>query len=230
MADAKDIELVEDGNYFQAFVSPFTDRPPTSFYSSITIPSDSDRGFEDCLDCAVAYLKIADRNNLIKILSETTTALPDSSLDTESSNAGTPNPPDPATTEINIEGNLDSNFIITGRNVDVIRLTSEIYSSTGGANGGNPGGSTGNGQGQVTAFLITPTVLQVTFTATQAGYYSIVPILNSGFPSYGTDFFYANPGDTKIRFIQPQPQGAVLKVNWQQSFVYVPYGIYDIIY
>lgn len=125
MADAKDIKLVEDGNYFQAFVSPFTDRPPTSFYSSITIPSDSDRGFEDCLNCAVAYLKLSDLNNLIKILSETTTALPDSSLNTESSNSGTPSPPTPNVVYINIDGNTDVNFVVILNTYDLIRITGE---------------------------------------------------------------------------------------------------------
>jgi hypothetical protein len=125
MANAKDIKLVEDGRYFQAFVSPFTDRPPTSFYSSITIPSDSDRGFEDCLDCAVAYLRISELNSLIKILSETTTALPDSSLDTESSNAGTPNPPSTDVIYVDVEGNTDVNFIVILNTYDLIRITGE---------------------------------------------------------------------------------------------------------
>lgn len=222
MADAKDIKLVEDGNYFQAFVSPFTDRPPTSFYSSITIPSDSDRGFEDCLDCAVAYLKLSDLNNLIKILSETTTALPDSSLTTESSNAGTPIQPQPIVSQINVDGENNININVLLGAYDLIRISGDTFYSGGGTGGGSGGGTGGLG-GIVSTIMWSPGVLRWTFTATEPGYYSAQPVMNSGSPNYSSNFVYLFTGNTVSGFIQAQTQGAILKVNWQQNFVYVPY-------
>jgi len=72
-----------------AFVSPFTDRPPVAFYSSIVIPG-TDKG--DCLPCAITALSRLQLQSFVTELGGAMQRLPLPSL---TLNANTPVIPDP---------------------------------------------------------------------------------------------------------------------------------------
>jgi hypothetical protein len=68
MPNAKDIQILA-GTANNAFISPFSDRPPTSFYSSIVVPRAKQT--DSCVPCAVTEIR---RSALSEFLIEIATS------------------------------------------------------------------------------------------------------------------------------------------------------------
>jgi hypothetical protein len=68
MPSAEDV-IVKRDSYFGAFISPFSDKPPISFYSSISIPRSKNP--DDCVKCALPNISEKFLEEFIYELSQT---------------------------------------------------------------------------------------------------------------------------------------------------------------
>jgi hypothetical protein len=99
MPKAKSVELFMQSAP-SAFVSPFSDRPPVSFYSSIVIPGNDKN---DCLPCAITALSRSQLEAFISELGGSLRQLPLPSLTLNQTVPVIPDPPSNAVDAIELD-------------------------------------------------------------------------------------------------------------------------------
>jgi hypothetical protein len=99
MPRAKTVELFTQSAP-SAFVSPFSDRPPVAFYSSIVIPGNDKN---DCLPCAITALSRGQLEAFISELGDTARQLPLPSLTLDQQPPVIPDPPSSAAETVELD-------------------------------------------------------------------------------------------------------------------------------
>ncbi len=111
-----------DGVPPNSFVSPFTDRMPPSFYSSITV---QDMTVEDCLPCAMTGVSRVEIQDFIIQLAQANILPPGSSVTLVENPPVIPPEPSPATEIIDVPTELFVGIFNLARPVQLLRMDSQ---------------------------------------------------------------------------------------------------------